>query len=185
MPIIDVPTVKTHLGLSGSDKDAQLQVYVDAVIQHIADVTGMAVAGTHTRTFDGVGANSLVLDHTNVTVTSIVQDGITVDPTYYVVDSRAGIIYPGGNYIERGRGWWNWGRQNLVVTYTTADAAASPTVTLAALEGVRLYWELSQQGNRPAWGEADSGEEVQDDGELVFRRVASLLGTMRRRPVVG
>lgn len=120
----------------------------------VQDDLGRTIArATKTQTLDG-GCSALLLKHTPViSITSIVESGITLGVGDFTADLAAGIVYRGGQQSPRS---WMWGRQNIVVT-TVAGYTDPPRIARkVALNGVQRMWQSSQQTHHPGLDDVTS-----------------------------
>lgn len=151
-------------------QDSVIEDYISAatnVIERLPDI-GPQYAESRTLTFDG-GKRELVLPFKFNAVTSITVDGTTV--TGYVANGPSGII----SADSAGWGWFNWGRQNVVVVVTVGNSTIPPNVKMAARELVTHWWRNGHQGNRPSFGDSSTDPAVQFG--VPTRRLMELLGT--------
>lgn len=183
MALITLPDVKTALGLGNTgDYDEVLAGYVDAAVAVIEDIVGPVVTGTRTATFNG-GASSVVLGGPISEITSVTVNGVALTATQYTANLAAGIVYGGSQYGTYG---FASGIQNVIVQYSVGSDDDPPAnVKLAALELVRFWWQIGQQGNRPSFGEAAEADEYTPSGFAVPRRVIELCGPNMRAPGIG
>jgi len=124
----------------------------------VQDDLGRTIArATKMQTFDG-GCSALPLTHTPlISITTIVESGITLAATDYTADLAAGIIRRGGQQSPRP---WLWGRQNVVVT-TVAGYADPPRIARkVALNGVQRMWQSSQQAAHPYLDDVSAQEAI-------------------------
>lgn len=99
-----------------------------------------------TEIFDG-GHSAVLLTYTPlISITTVVESGVTLPPTDYTVNLRAGILYRGGQQSPRP---WLWGRQNIAVT-TVAGYTDPPRIARkVGLNGIQRMWQSSQQTHHP------------------------------------
>lgn len=148
---IDTDEALAHLRAGGVIVTAadleQLRWLCSVACGAVQDDLGRTIArATKTQTFDG-GCSALLLTHTPViSITSIVESGITLAATDYTANLSAGIIYRGGQQSPRS---WLWGRQNIVAT-TAAGYTDPPRIARkVALNAVQRMWQSSQQMPHP------------------------------------
>jgi hypothetical protein len=107
-----------------------------------------------TETFDG-GCSAILLRSTPlISVTTVVESGVTLAAADYTANTSAGIIFRGGQQSPRP---WLWGRQNVVVTYAAGYLVPPAVIRKVALNGVQRMWQSSQQTHHP--GLDDVGAE--------------------------
>lgn len=170
MALITLAQAKTHLNITSSATDPELQSFVAvacALVQGYAD-RSWDVA-TVTQAFDG-GGQDFVLHSSPITaVTTVAIDGATAAATSYTVDTDSGIV----------RTDWRTapGRANVTVTYNVGSATVPALAQHAALETVRHLW-ATQRGT--TMRNVMPGEEyVVGTGFSLPRRVMELLDPIR------
>lgn len=133
-----------------SGDDDLRELYIPAVTTIVEDLVGPVVKRSVTVTVAG-GGKGITLDEQPVAaVTSVVESGVTLAGTDYVVDLDAGIVYRGTPTATRR---WTAGLGAVVITYDAgrvANTAAVPaSIKLAARIILRNEWENDRNGNRP------------------------------------
>lgn len=129
-----------------------------------ADLGRLVARQVVTETFDG-GQSALILASTPlISVTTVVENGITLAAGDYTAVVSAGIIYRGGQQSPRP---WLWGRQNVVATVVAGFLVPPRVLRKVALNGVQRMWQSSQQTHHP--GLDDVGAE-----EAIFGAVGTL-----------
>jgi hypothetical protein len=160
--LVTIREATTHLRAGGTIVTAndleQLQwlcaVSTDAVER---DLGRTIIRKTVTETFDG-GQSAILLTNTPViSVTTIVESGVTLAATDYTVNLKAGIVYRGGQQSPRS---WLWGRQNIVATTLAGYAIRPVVVRKVALNGVQRMWQSSQQAAHPFLDDVSAEEAV-------------------------
>ena len=148
--LITLAEARASLGWTATNtgKDSDLERYVEAATPVIENITGPLLVKSRTFTFDG-GVDQLVIPVRFTSVTSIVENGVTV--TDYVAEPTRGIITAG---TATGSRYFSSGIQNVVVTVSVGSATIPANVKLAARELVRFWWQQGQQANTPAFGGA-------------------------------
>lgn len=154
----------------GTGDDAELEFYVEAATPVIEDITGPLIVASRIFTFDG-GTVALVIPVRFTSVTSVVEDGVTV--TDFVSEPLAGLVLAGASGSPR---YWADGVQNVVVTVSVGSATVPKNVQLAARELVRHWWQQGRQGARPAFA-----VDAPADPSMIFgvptRRLGELLAS--------
>jgi hypothetical protein len=204
LDIVTLTEAKAHLNkpASSTSDDAEIAGFISAASEKVDELAGAVVQRAVTETHSGGyprGVVQIVLRVSPVvSVSSVTQNAVVVDPTLYSVNTTTGVItrttsYTGGLF----RTWFLPGTDNIVVAYTagrvptTADVAANcPTLRLACLELIAHWWRLSQLGqssNRGSQlGGADSDSyALHGMGYAVPNRVNELIGRQGRTPAVG
>lgn len=169
--IIPLADAKDALNIPASvtDNDDELLLYIAASTDYIENITGPLLSATgRTWTANG-GGSTVLLPEKATAITSVTVDGTAT--TDYTADLRAGIIYAGTG-SSAGYDSFDYGRANVVVTYTVGGSTVPPAAVLAARELVRYWWQTSQQGGRPAFG---GGGDSPVEPFFPARRVAEIL----------
>jgi hypothetical protein len=114
-------------------------------------------AQTLTRTIDG-GKAVVVLPGPVLSVTSVVEGGITLTADQYVLDTSSGILYRGSTYAPI---CFRQGLQNVVVTYRAGALHPHPVERKVAKNGALRMWQGSQQMPHPTLDDLDVELQVQ------------------------
>lgn len=146
MSVLLLADAKTHLNITNTTDDAEIQTFIDAAEAAIGGKVGPLGSVTRTDRVRGVGKD-LVLPVTPViSLTSVTPVGGTaLDPSSMVIDYKAGVIA----YVAATQ--YNFARFPLPwydVVYTAGrnvTAAAFPDLYLAIKEQVRHLW-VTQRG---------------------------------------
>jgi hypothetical protein len=148
--LVTVDEALTHLRAQGiittaADRD-ELQwfclVASDAVERDLGIVV---VPRTVVDTFDG-GKNAVSLRFwPTLSITSLVESGITITSGNYLLDTNSNILYRGTN----GYSLFSWGRQNVVVTYKAGYLNPPTVIRKVALNTIQEMWQASQQADHP------------------------------------
>src|SRR5256885_15872185 len=94
----------TQLGLGSSfpTNDSTLALYIDAFTKIVERHVGAIIDRTIVENYDGGGQSSIVLWNRPVlTVSSVVEDGTTLDPSPYTIYSAAGVMLPARRALRR------------------------------------------------------------------------------------
>lgn len=140
--IITVAEAVDQIGLTTptSDQTAWLSWLCDMATDAIARDLGITLPyGSVTETHDGGRPHVLLRKAPVLSVTTVTVGGTAT--TDYVVDKGAGILYAGST----GAGCWSWGRQNVVVTYSSGYATTPLILKRVALLIVEQAWQSGQQ----------------------------------------
>lgn len=165
--IIGLSEARAALNLPSSVtvNDDEIRLHIVAATPIIEDLAGPVLRDSRTyRTTADYDA--ILLPEYAETVTSVVEDGVTVDPSGYWLDD-AGIVW-------RVAGAWTSTRGGVTVTYTVGDSTPDASVIVATRELVSYLYQSSQQGRRPSFGANDAGTFT-PSGFAVPRRVVELL----------
>jgi hypothetical protein len=171
--ILTPAQAREFLGSSAGDlsNDALLQEYIDAVTLVIEDASKPAATDTRTFTMDG-GREAITLPVPFVSVSSVVESGVSLSASDYVAYGGAGLLFRGNTKLP----WcWAWGVRNITVTVTVGSAGTIPAnVTIAAKELLKHMWSR-RQGPRPAVGIPGIDQAATPAGYLIPNYVAALL----------
>lgn len=148
MPLIDLATARDacNLQTGDTDKDPWLMRAIDSASEVVEYHAGRA-AGPRTVTLNG-GRAALLLPDAATAVTAVEVGGVAT--TDYSADLGAGILYRGTG-SACGTLPFPSGVGNVEVTYAVAEAAPASKAA-ACTELVRVWFQGSQQGQRPAFG---------------------------------
>jgi hypothetical protein len=130
---------------SSATRDADITAYVKAATPLIEHMTGRLLPESKTRRFDGGKSALLLTDHlaNAAAVTQVTEDETVIAD--YVVDAEARIIYAGTRTAPRR---FEYGIQNVAVTYTTGYMEIPQALQLAARELVRHMVQVGNQAGR-------------------------------------
>ena len=155
--LVSLAEVKLALNKSTTADDDELRAYIAAATSPIEALGGAVLTRTLVWADDG-GRCSITLPHQPVTsITSVVENNVTVPASGYVLHQRSGVL-------DRLAGFqpmpWRPGRQNITITYVIGTGIVPWHVNIAARELVRHWWQYSQQSGRPQWGAMDGADNV-------------------------
>ena len=137
--IISLADAKAELNHLTNINDDELRLYVAATTPVIEEIVGRVLSATLTETFDG-GKTAVLLSERASAITSVTVGGVAT--TNYVANLDAGIVYAG---TTSGPTSFTWGRQNVVVTYTTGASSIDPNIVLAARVVASHLYQVGQQ----------------------------------------
>lgn len=174
LPLVGMAEVRAHMGWvepvsqAQRDRDEQARALAATATELVEDHCGRAFRRrTVVEAFAGGGSALLLTTLPAASVTSVVEDGATLDPSVWRLSS-AGVLY-------RRAGTWG----ETTVTYTAGDAVAPGPVRLAVLRLIEHHWQHTQQaphqGTTPGW---DEGQPTTLQSALPYA-VASLLDAYR------
>lgn len=110
------------------------------------DLNRTLARSTIVDTLDGGKTILILLSYPVLSVTSIVEDGVTLAATDYVVNLRLGHVQRGTSLASRR---WSAGYQNIVATYVAGSTVIPPIARKVALNGIERMWQTSQQALHP------------------------------------
>lgn len=174
--IVSLAQLKAALSISSSDstKDESLREYL-AQATDLAErycnrtLRRKAIVETH----DG-GRQAVCLYAPPVlSVTSVVEDGVTLSASDYVLNAPAGILYRGS---KDSRLTWDDGLQTVVVTYVAGYASPPLVAQRAVIDIARWMFQRTSQGPRPGFGQSADMADYGTDAlpTWLFRPLDSL-----------
>jgi len=170
--IISLADAKAELNHVQNVNDDELRLYIAATTPVLEEIAGRVLATTVVETHNG-GKGAVLLDERPTAITSVVVDGTTlVAGTDYVANLASGMVYAGSSDSPSR---FDFGRQNVVVTYTAGASTVDPNVVAAARVIVAHMYSVGQQGRRRSQTE----EVVLGSGYSVPRRAVELLRNRR------
>jgi hypothetical protein len=156
--LVSVDEAIAHLrsqSVTVSDADReQLQWLCIAATDAVErDLDRVIVPRAVTETHNGA-SGAIILRRTPViSVSSVTESGVLVDPSGYLLDPQVGFLYRGTSaYSAR----WGVGMQNVVITYRAGYADPPRVVRIAALNLIQSMWQQSQQAYHPALDESST-----------------------------
>lgn len=167
MALITLANAKTYLGISGSDKDAVLNLLIEQGSSIFELLTGRKFdSETYTdKEYDGSGNRELVLDHRPIiTFTKLEKRNTldnsdnwsTIDSDKYWVDTDNGIITKTTNFLD----WdivhrdpeigeditFEIGKRNYRATYTAGYSTIPNDVQSAVMQMVGFMYNTRSKG---------------------------------------
>lgn len=124
--------------------DDLLRLYIAATTPLVEEIVGAVLASTEVETFDG-GKRAVLLSERASALTSVTVDGVALTADEYTANLDSGIVYAGSSAAAT---CFNYGRQNVVVTYTTGGSSIDPNIKLAAAVIAAHLYQVGQQGRR-------------------------------------
>lgn len=161
VPFVSVNQQLTHMNaedtITDPDQIEKLKWYVRVACEAVELDLGRRISPqTVVQTFDG-GQTAFMLSAGPVlSVVSLVESGSLIDPTGYVIDTSAGILYRGTTSAPRS---FAAGRQNVVLTTRVGQLRPSAVVRKVASNGAQRMWQGSQMPH-PAMDDIDAEQQV-------------------------
>lgn len=168
--IISLADAKAELNHLTNVNDDELRLYIAATTEVVERIAGRVLSASITETHNG-GRSAVLLDERPTAITTVTVDGVAT--TDYTPDLAAGIVYAGSSSSPSS---FTWGRQNVVVTYTTGATSVGPAVVEAARIIAAHLYAVGQQGRGGRRG-APEDAVVLVSGYAVPRRAVELLRT--------
>lgn len=198
--LVGLGEVKDHLRIPASDRihDNRLTRMIDSVVPVIENITGPILQRNVDEWYDGGLVRLSLRSRPVISVAAVTEyRGPIAYPLTQVPTPDLGTIYsymfePPGSVVRRtvGGGMTSFpgGYDMVHVVYTAGYAVVPTNIREGALELIRVNYQQTEQGVRPAFG---SGGSVDDDlrgtlmlGFFVPGRVRELLAPSRRHPSI-
>lgn len=146
MSVVSLPDVKTHLQMTTTANDTELQRFINAAEKAISARVGSLSAVEVVEKHDG-GTTRLVLNKTPaISLTSAAYaDGTTITVTDLDLDTATGIVHWG--YGKAGR--FAGGSRFVTITYQSGWSTLPDDLVHAVKELTRHLWD-TQRGNNSA-----------------------------------
>lgn len=154
LPIVSLTDLKAHL------KDASTSTANDDQYRYVlAQATEMAERycnralrrKTVVETHDGDREALVLREPPILSVTTVVENGVTLSASDYTLNSSAGLLFRGSSISSRK---WYAGRQSVVVTYVAGYTNPPLVAQRAVLDIARWMWQRTGQGPRPGFGQS-------------------------------
>jgi hypothetical protein len=144
--IIGLADAQVYLNVYTNSQQDEVRAIVEGASTIVEKYTGRTWRRqTVTETYDG-GGDALILRTTPViSITTVVESGVTLSATDYILDTVGWLLLRGTTISWR---WWMWGRQNVVVTSVVGAASIPEPVRQAVLETARVLWAERQGGTQ-------------------------------------
>ena len=175
--------LKTHLNITGTGDDAELQDMLDAAIDVVQNVVGPLSSGSTTETHYNVFGPFLVLRKAPAGALSALSvrwypgsTAVDQDVTDYVLDPDTGVVRAANGYLLRG---------DITVTYTNGYDLVPAAVNLATLIIAANLWE-TQRGAMPLPANATDDDYAANVGfaPAIPNRAKTLLEPFALGPMV-
>lgn len=192
--IVSLAEVKTHLNVTSTNNDTELQGFINAATAQADYWFGPTRRIAYTNEVHDGGWPTIVLFNSPILSVESIKEfigptehdltlqppGSTVDNYGYSIDDpQSGVIVrrsAAGTAIP-----FMAGPRSVIVSYTAGTLAVPADVRMAVLEDIRGLWQQTQQGRRPAGPE----EDVWNVGPLrMFPRLAALAADPSRIPSI-
>jgi hypothetical protein len=146
--IIGLDEAKTFLRISGSDDDEQLRDVLEAASDMCERYTRKVWRRTTvTAEIHSGGVDVIYLRQAPVvSVTTVVDTGVTLAATSYTIDLPTGRLFYGDTTYQ---GWWTPGQDNISVTYVTGPPSGIVPAYIRGgmLELVEHLWSSRRGGS--------------------------------------
>jgi hypothetical protein len=146
--IISLDEAKTFLRITGSDDDEQLRDVLEAASDMCERYTRKVWRRTTvTAEIHSGGVDVIYLRQSPVvSVTTVVDTGVTLAATSYTIDLPTGRLFYGDTTYQ---GWWTPGQDNISVTYVTGPPSGIVPAYIRGgmLELVEHLWSSRRGGS--------------------------------------
>ncbi|HEY5515815.1 MAG TPA: hypothetical protein VIK12_06370, partial [Pengzhenrongella sp.] len=147
--LISLADARATVGNMPNADVASLPIYVAAATYMIELLAGPVLLTSKTHRADGA-RYAYNLPALPVTVTQVKVSGVVQDPSAYVVDEEAGIVY----------GWFATAALplNVEISYTAGGTVIAANLAIATRELVKHLWTSGRQSGRP--GQIDAAADT-------------------------
>lgn len=173
--VIDIDDARDALNIPTGTRvaDDELRLYVAAATVVCESLYGPILVDSKTATVSGSYEQCIDLWQQPTAITSVTEDGVTLDASGYCFDEHARLwrgSAPGAAI------WSGAAPRNVAVVYTVGDPVVPPQVRLAARELVRFWWQSGQIAGRPSFNtDTPGGPYYMTAGYAVPNAVADKL----------
>jgi type IV secretory pathway protease TraF len=152
--------------------DDELRGYIAAATVVVEHLIGSVLVGSKVETHSGDGRPALRLTQHPTAITSAVEDGVTLPASGYCFDG-AGFLWRGSQ--PGSAAWSSAAPRNVVATYSVGATVIPPTVTKAAANLIRHWWDQGLQQSYYVGGEPDMTASTSIAGYAVPNFVVDML----------
>jgi hypothetical protein len=164
--IVSLDDARAHLTIPSTDRtrDADITAVILAATSLAEGFTSSALRRqTVVETHNGAdfvgglrGRYALrLLKSPVISITSVVENSITLAATDYTLSARSGVLYRGNTATRQ---TWSAGTDNVVVTYVAGFANPPEGVVWAVKQLIKHLWDKSVTSSHPAFN-PDGGDE--------------------------
>ena len=153
LTLVSLADAKTYLNITSTNSDEEIRQFILEATDIAERLTGRQLRRkTFVEAYNGSDAISpyrgliaLRLRKVPViSITSVVENGLTLAATDYTVSPESGVLYRGSSMFRQG---WQPGEQNITITYAAGDLSNVTAQTLVK-ELTRHLWR-TQRGASP------------------------------------
>lgn len=177
MPIVSLADTKAHLNITTTTDDEELRRTLAVATEMAERYCNRALRRkTVSETYNGDACALLLRTVPVLSITTVVENGVTLTASDYTLDANAGILLRGSTLADFE---WADGRQNVVVTYVAGYTDPPQVAQQAVLELVRHLWQ-TQRGSvaLPTLGGPDDYNGPTGFGWSIPNRVRELLAPL-------
>ena len=174
LPVISLDEAKAYLNVTSSSGDDEIRSFILAATDIAERMTSRTLRRRSVVESYSVSGPFFSLNTQPViSVTSVVEDGVTLAATDYVLDARIGLLYRGTSTSPL---YWRAGTDNITVTYVAGEPTPNPTAQLLVKELTRHLWRTQRGASPMAMGGSD--EFVPGSSNIMTYRVQELAGLL-------
>jgi hypothetical protein len=174
LPVISLSDAKAYLNVTSTSGDEEIRGFILAATDVAERLTSRTLRRRSVVESYSISGGYFSLNTQPViSVTSVVENSVTLAATDYVVDTRVGVIYRGTSVSPL---YWAAGTDNIVVTYVAGESTPSPTAQLLVKELTRHLWRTQRGASPMAMGGSD--EFVPGSANIMTYRIQELAGLL-------
>lgn len=174
LPVISLDEAKAYLNVTSSSGDDEIRGFILAATDIAERLTNRTLRRRSVVESYSVSGSYFSLNTQPViSVTTVVEDGVTLAATDYVLDARIGLLYRGTSTSPL---YWRAGTDNITVTYVAGESTPNPTAQLLVKELTRHLWRTQRGASPMAMGGSD--EFVPGSSNIMTYRVQELAGLL-------
>jgi hypothetical protein len=163
LPIVSLSDLKAHLKDSTTTgaNDEQYR-YVLAQATEIAEryCNRALRRKTVVETADGDREAIVLREPPVISITTVVENGVTLSASDYTLNASAGLLFRGGSTSSQE---WYDGRQSVTVTYVAGYANPPLVAQRTVLDIAKWLWQRAQNGPRPGFGQSADADTFGTD----------------------
>jgi hypothetical protein len=170
LSLVSLADVKTYLNITSSSGDEEIRQFILEATDIAERLTSRQLRRkSYTEAYSVSGAYFSLRQQPVVSITSVVEDGVTLTSgSDYVLDTALGLLYRGSTLSPL---YWHAGSDNIVVTYVSGEINPSPTAQLLVKELTRHLWRTQRGASPMAMG---GDEQYGGANNIVTYRVREL-----------
>jgi len=164
--IVGLDEVKAFLDIPSAtvNDDVQIRQFMDTATELAENYTGV-ILGQRTYTselYDG-GIEFIRIRHPRIiSITSVYENGVVVDPSAYSFDYTGQRLFRVGSdtlYAVSSYGYWSPGFNNVSISYVAGYANPPASAKQGVLEIIRHLW-MSQRGSMNVMSRSTTGDDL-------------------------
>jgi len=175
LPVISLDEAKAYLNVTSTTGDEEIRGFILAATDIAERLTSRQLRRrSFVESYSVSGSGFSLSAQPVISVTTVVEDGVTLTATDYVIDVRVGVIYRGTTTSPL---YWAAGVDNVVVTYVAGESTPSPTAQLLVKELTRHLWR-TQRGASPMSMGGGNDDYVPGSSNIMTYRIQELAGLL-------